>query len=87
MTAIASYEKEFYFFNKFTVASGCGAVTYSLKDSSNSNAAVLNTVAVVDEIDLVPDKLRIFLKSAAVTGTHTFKVVATNTFGVASAAS
>ena len=83
MTAIASYEKEFYFFNKFTVPSGCGEVTYALRDSSN--VGVLSNIAVIDEIALVPDKFRIFIKDASSIATHTFSVVATNTFGVASA--
>ena len=87
MTAKASYEKEFYFFDKFTIPSGCGAVTYTLKDTSNSNAAVLAGVATIDEIPLVPGKMRIYLQDSSTIGTHTFTVTATNTNGLASAAS
>ena len=85
MTAKASYEKEFYFFDKFTIPSGCGAVTYTLKDTSNVNIAA--GVATIDEIPLVPGKMRIYLKDSSTIGTHTFTVTATNTNGIASAAS
>jgi hypothetical protein len=54
-------------------------------DSSNSNAAVLAGVATIDEIALVPGKMRIYVKDATSTASHTFIVTATNVNGVVSA--
>lgn len=81
MLAKFAYEKEFYFFDKFTIPAGsCGqTLTYSLID--NSNSIVDPTIAVLDEIALVPGKKRIYLKSAAFVGSNNFKVRATNEFG------
>lgn len=38
----------------------------------------MSSVAEIDEVPIVPGRMRIFLKSAANIGTHTFKVVASN---------
>ena len=83
LTAKASYEQEFYFFDKFTISDpNCGSsLTYTLRDSSNSNA-VATSVAVIDEIALVPGRMRIYLKDASATASHTFTIVGTNSFGV-----
>ena len=51
LTAKFVYEKEFYFFDKFTVSNNekCGKIlTYILKDSSNN--VVGNNDAIIDEV-------------------------------------
>ena len=72
----------YYFFTKFTVPTGCGALTYTLIDGVTNNA-IAASVAVIDEVALVQGKMRVFLKDASALGTHIFKVVATNPFGIA----
>jgi hypothetical protein len=77
-----AYEKEYFFFNKFTMSSSeCGEkLTYTLKDHpSGTNTQA--SVAILDEIPLVPGKKRINLKSAATAGTKQFKIVVSNQFG------
>jgi hypothetical protein len=67
LTAKASYEKEFYFFDNFNIPnSNCGTFTYTL--TTDSGGAVASGVAVVDEIALVPGRKRIYLKDASVLG-------------------
>ena len=82
LTAKFVYEKEFYFFDKFTVSNSekCGNIlTYILKDSSNN--VVGNNDAIIDEVQLVPGKMRIFFKDASVVGNTDFTVEGKNAFG------
>jgi len=72
-----AYEKEFYFFNDFVVASGCGTITYKLVDSV-TNADIAASVAIIDTITEVPGRRRILLKDASAVVNKKFKVLATN---------
>lgn len=69
MTVKPAYEKEFYFFNNFYSGGvDCGAIlTYTLKDHPSGNPTS-STVAVIDDVAIVPGKKRIYLKSAATVG-------------------
>ena len=82
LTAQVSFEKEFFFFDKFTVPNGCGVITYTLNESP-SGTQTSTAIATVDEIALVPNKMRIFFKDASVIGNTAFTVVGTNPFGIA----
>ena len=72
-----AYEKEFYFFDDFVVASGCGTITYKLIDG-DTNADIASNVAIIDTITEVPGRRRIFLKDASAVVNKKFKVKATN---------